>query len=330
MDTKPTYLAPQLSCWQGRKDNETIERLYQAVQLVDWNDFAQLKLSNNVVVFLGFACDEGVKRNHGRLGSRLGPDALRGALANYPIHNKANDLFFIDLGNIICEDDNLEASQHALAKIVADILKKGAFPIVLGGGHETAWGHYCGIRPFLKDKKFAILNFDAHFDMRPLLDDGQGSSGTSFLQIANDRLANNLPFSYYCIGIQQSANTQSLFQTAKQWDVNYITCDEAYDFPHHAERFVKNILKKHDSIYVSVCLDAFSSSVAPGVSAALPNGLLPSQVVPLLRRLAKSKKVIALDIVELAPPLDINGMTAKLGAFCIIEFLYQLVRDHHG
>jgi formiminoglutamase len=306
------------------------ERFYQSVQSVDWKDFASLTLSKSTVVFLGFACDEGVKRNHGRVGAKLGPSALRSALANYPLHDKANQSELIDLGDIPCDNEDLEASQRTLANRVSEVVKKGAFSLVLGGGHETAWGHYNGFQSYLNNHKFAILNFDAHFDMRPLLSDGKGSSGTSFLQIANDRAEKNLPFAYYCVGIQKSANTQSLFQTAKHWDVNYITCDEVYDFPHQAVRFVNDVIAKHDIIYVSICLDAFSSSVAPGVSAALPNGLLPSQVVPLLRLLAKSGKVIALDIVELAPPLDVNGMTAKLGAFCLAEFLYQLQGYHHG
>lgn len=330
MDTKPNYLTPNVSCWQGRKDNENIERFFQTVQLMNWNDFNTKTLPKYTVVFLGFACDEGVKRNQGRLGAKLGPDALRKALSNYPLHDRSNEFLFIDIGTITCEDSHLEKSQQALADLITDILKKGAFPIVLGGGHETAWGHYKGMAPFLENQKFAILNFDAHFDMRPVLSDGEGSSGTSFLQIAKDRTERNLPFSYYCIGIQKSSNTQSLFHTAAEWDVNYISCDDVYSFPHQVDAFVKNIISQYDKIYVSICLDAFSSSVAPGVSAVSPNGLLPSQVIPLLRQLAQSGKVIALDIVELSPSLDINNMTAKLGAFCLAEFIYQLARENHG
>jgi len=55
------------------------------------------------------------------------------------------------------------------------------FPIVLGGSHELAYGHFNGIVNHLKKQtknssKVGIINFDAHFDLRPY--DNQGSSGT--------------------------------------------------------------------------------------------------------------------------------------------------------
>jgi len=329
MKINPHYQRPNASCWQGRKDNENIERFFQAVKLLDGNKLDSHSFDEQTVVFIGFASDLGVKRNQGRVGASKGPDALRHALANYPLHEQATKMAFVDIGNITCSD-NLEEAQQALAAFVSEVLKRKAFPIVLGGGHETSWGHYLGLKPFIKDERFAILNFDAHFDMRPVLEDGQGSSGTAFLQIANERLERNLSFDYYCIGIQKSANTKSLFETASEWGVNYLSYDEISDFPHHATSFVQSILTKYDQIYVTLCLDVFATNVAPGVSAMSPNGLLPSQVIPLLRQLAQSGKVIAFDIVELSPPLDINGMTAKLGAYCLVEFLYPFTRANSG
>lgn len=318
------YHPPQAVSWQCRQDNGQLERLGQFIKLVSWKQLAKQSYSKNTIAFVGFACDEGVKRNHGREGAREGPDALRLALANYPMHDKAVSKTFIDVGNVIGIEGALEKSQATLGELVHDLMRKNIFPIVLGGGHETAWGHYQGIASNLNDPNFAIVNIDAHFDMRPVLSDGEGTSGTAFLQIAEERKKRGLPFHYYCFGIQKSSNTQSLFETAKEWDVHYLTCDECKDFPDQAEQLVKKIIKKHNKIYLTICLDAFSASVAPGVSAISPNGLLPSEVIPLLRRLAQSKKVIAADIVELSPPLDHHGMTAKLGAFCLVEFLYQL------
>ena len=61
--------------------------------------------------------------------------------------------------------------------------------IVIGGGHETAWGHFQGLAHPNKD--IAILNFDAHFDLRPLINGQLGSSGTPFRQIHNFLTTNN-------------------------------------------------------------------------------------------------------------------------------------------
>ena len=55
-------------------------------------------------------------------------------------------------------------------------------PIIFGGGHETAYGHYLGVRKYIgEDASLGIINIDAHFDLRPY--DEQPSSGTMFKQI---------------------------------------------------------------------------------------------------------------------------------------------------
>ena len=239
------YTPPKSTDWQGREDDAQLERLHQLVKLVDWSNLPSLTFPENTIAFIGFSCDEGVKRNHGRQGAKDGPDALRHALSNYPLHDKALERSYIDLGNVIGVPNELAKSQAALGALINDAIEKNCFPIVLGGGHETAWGHYQGLAPSLKEESFAIVNFDAHFDMRPVLKDGEGSSGTAFLQIAHERDKQHLPFNYYCLGIQKSANTQSLFQTAKNRDVHYITCDEIYDFPHQADKFIREVIKKH-------------------------------------------------------------------------------------
>ncbi|HRE30468.1 MAG TPA: formimidoylglutamase, partial [Candidatus Berkiella sp.] len=197
-------------------------------------------------------------------------------------------------------------------------------PLILGGGHETAWGNYLGLRQSVASQNIAVINFDAHFDMRPMLENNtKGSSGTSFLQIAQDRSNNNLSFNYYCLGINKTCNTHSLFETAKKWHVQYLSCEEMVATGSKSIQFIENIIQSHDALYVSLCMDVFSAAFAPGVSAVSPTGLMPYQVMPLLQLLAASQKTILFDIVELAPTYDQQGLTAKLGAQCIAEFLYR-------
>lgn len=319
------YILPNRGDWQGRADNsDTLDRFYQIVQCQSVETFLSQtpSISKPLVTLLGFACDEGVRRNQGRVGAKAGPQSLRQALANFPLHDKAHSIQLLDLGDITCPSGNLEQSQYYLSETIKFLLTKNAFPIILGGGHETAWGTYCGLKESVLGKNFAIINFDAHFDMRPKLPGDQGSSGTSFLQMANECKARQADFNYYCLGIKKSSNTQALFNTAKEWNVKYLSCEEMYGSSSRALQFIDNIIASHDVLYVSVCLDVFEGAYAPGVSAISPYGLAPWQVLPLLQQLARSKKVIALDVVELAPPYDQNNITAKLGAQCIAEFLY--------
>jgi formiminoglutamase len=320
---QPFYRPPDKNLWQGRQDIIAMERFHQVVTVKEVTECLAAPMINPTIVFIGFGSDEGVRRNQGRVGAKAGPDTLRKALANYPLHGgKKKIVQLIDIGNIECNDESLEDAQKALATVVEQVVAQGGFPIVLGGGHETAWGHYQGLSPKWEKSNFAIVNFDAHFDMRQLHEGNKSTSGTSFLQIAQQRKDRELPFHYYCLGIKLSSNTQSLFATAHQWGAKYLTCDDIYEggvIPH----FINKIVSRHDAIYVSVCLDVFDESYAPGVSAPSPYGLQPWHVLKALHLLSGSGKVVALDVVELAPNYDHNDITAKLGASCIADFIYN-------
>ena len=78
-------------------------------------------------------------------------------------------------------------------------------------------------------------------------------------------------------------------------------------------------------IYVSIDVDAIDQSQAPGTAAPNPNGLDARDVQWALRRLAADPRVVGAEIVEISPPLDINGMTANLGAALTLSFFMGLV-----
>lgn len=311
---KKLYTPGQKNLWQGKQTAEADVYFHQVVQLLDLNH--PLPESQGIAL-LGFACDEGVKRNHGRVGASEGPSALRRALASltYPSNRP-----FYDCGNIHCENGDLETAQQALGEVVKKLLKNNLHPIIIGGGHEVAWGHYQGIASQPHSDNLGIINFDAHFDMRPLLDNKYATSGTSFLQIAKHRQQLGLNFDYTCIGIQPTANTRGLFDCAKQYNVNYVLADEIYfNANQHCFSVLDDALNRDKMIYLSICLDAISAAYAPGVSAPQVMGLHPWQVIQVMRYLLKTGKVVSLDIAELAPNYDVDHRTEKLAAHLVYE-----------
>ncbi len=213
-----------------------------------------------------------------------------------------------DCGDIICRDDDLEESQNAFAETIS-MIPKGSVVLGIGGGHEIAWAHYLGLKE-IYEEQIGIINIDAHFDLRPLSTLQQGTSGTSFLQIAN-----KYPFDYTVIGIQQLGNTQGLFQKATDLRVNFITAEEIHvNGINSAMAAIEDSLKRNTKIYLSICLDVFAAPYAPGVSAPQPLGLVPWQVIPLIKRIYSSGKVVGIDIAELNPHLDHDNTTAALAA----------------
>lgn len=319
------YLSPDPTQWKGRTDSPSGTCFFQIIQMLNLLESTSPPLATNNkgnFALLGFRCDEGIRRNLGRVGAAEGPSAIRQALARLPVQKHDFQLF--DAGNIVCLDGDLEESQKALGEVIAILLHQGITPIVLGGGHELAWGHYQGIESAFPNKSLGIINFDAHFDMRPKLPDNKGSSGTPFLQIAEAHKAAHRRFDYNCIGIQHAGNIRPLLETAKKYDTKVIWADELHQGQHEkCVDFIDRVIDQNEIIYLSLCLDVFASAFAPGVSAAQPLGLYPWHIIPLIRQLAASGKVISYDVVEMSPRYDIDHITSKLAANLIYEFIHH-------
>ncbi|MES2219242.1 MAG: formimidoylglutamase [Pseudomonadota bacterium] len=319
------YLPPDPNQWRGRPDTPTYALFYQMMQMMNLLEEKTFAITPPTFALLGFRCDEGIRRNHGRVGAVEGPAAIRHALGRMPIQ-KQNFSFF-DAGSITCADGDLEASQKALGEVVELLLKLGSQPIILGGGHELAWGHYQGIARTYPQENLGIINFDAHFDMRPLLPNNQGTSGTAFLQIAQAHESAKRHYDYNVIGIQSSGNIHELFETARQHGVNIIFADELnQNQQQKCADFIDRIIDQNEIIYLSICLDVFAAHSAPGVSNSQPLGVEPREIISLVRQIAASGKVISFDIAELAPRYDVDHHTAKLAAILIYEFVHHY---HH-
>jgi len=320
------YQAPQdCSHWSGRADALDRDYLYQIVQCLDLDNINPLQKPQAGFVLLGFESDEGVRRNLGNPGANQGPTAFRQVAGKLPIHTP---FLLYDAGNVQCLNHDLEASQAELKKRVAMILALNLMPIVIGGGHETAWGHFQGIAahtPFKDD--IAILNFDAHFDLRPLLDGQRGSSGTPFRQINDYLRGKNKPFHYYCAGIQPYGNTKRLFDYAHDHQVQYKLAETIQADPYDMS-WIDRIVKTHQYLYVTVCLDVFAAALAPGVSAPQVLGIEATYVLEALKLLGRSGCVVSLDIVELAPQYDKNYQTAKLAAALFMTYCAARASDH--
>lgn len=336
-----TYYSPQKQVWQGRTDSLSDRdafRWHQSIVCADLVKNALPEKDKNETAFglLGFASDLGIARNQGRVGAVQGPSALRKALAGLPVHFDESVTLY-DCGDVVCasqdqsgygKTDALLEAQTELAVSIERILSTGTIPVVMGGGHELAFGHYRGIASHLeknfKDKKrIGIINFDAHFDLRPFT--GESTSGTPFSQIADFCSEKGMDFSYLVLGIQKITNTKSLFQRAKDLGVSVIERDEmtAANLVVNSQK-IADFLQHQDHIYVTICLDVFSASAAPGVSAPTVDGVPLDVFFTLLSEILKSGKVSCLDVAELSPPLDPDGRTAKLAAKIIFEMVGAL------
>ncbi len=208
------------SDWKGRIDSATdalAVRYHQKVQVKNITELRKIDPSSKRMGIIGFRCDEGVRRNGGRVGAAEAPTVIRKALTQIPWHHSSHaDL--VDAGDFYCDSEKLEEAQEELGIGVCRLLGCGIHPIILGGGHETLFGHYLGVRDFIgPTAELGIINIDAHLDMRPY--QTRGSSGTMFRQI----LDRDFHAGYLCAGVQKSGNTMSLFKAAEEYGVEMIS-----------------------------------------------------------------------------------------------------------
>lgn len=299
--------------WQGRFDGD--EPLYHRIfQRVSSEDNYENILTNDFVLH-GFAVDEGVKRNKGRVGAKDAPDIIRKNISNFPVINP--NFILKDFGNIHCEDEDLENIQSKLAEKVQVILRKGGKSVVFGGGHEVMFAHYSGIKKAFPTQKIGIINIDAHFDNREIDSEIGASSGTGFWQIAQEGNIHSLH-----IGIQRNSNTLKLFDTAHQYGMKYILADEIFfeNLPNIYPK-INDFINQSDIIYLTICMDVFNVSIAPGVSALAYNGIFADAAfMHLFKLILSSEKLIAMDVAEVNPNYDPNEITSRLAASLINEW----------
>lgn len=300
--------------WQGRHDGDGEEhrRIHHVVNTTQHASFA----------LIGFGSDEGVKRNKGRLGAADAPNMIRAQLANLPVHQSVS---IVDIGTVVCEQGQLEKAQAELADQVERSLQQGMKPIVLGGGHEVAFGSFSGLFQYIQhhepQQKIGIINFDAHFDLREA---EQVTSGTPFLNAAKLSEQNQKEFHYLCIGVAKHSNTKALFDTADRLNCQYIY-DQQLQLSEidHLISKINGFIEKIDALYITVDLDVFNASIAPGVSAPAVKGIDLSVFDPLFQAIKKSGKIRVFDVAECNPRFDLDNRTAKLAAYIIFNYIFD-------
>ncbi|MEZ9278178.1 formimidoylglutamase [Vibrio cyclitrophicus] len=324
-DINATAVTSHNFVWTGRNDLEDGAlgtRVHHITNQVQNNE-----LTDGSIALVGFASDAGVARNKGRVGAKQAPNLIRQALANMAWHSGSQ---IADLGDIECNDGQLEVSQKQCASVIANALATNKV-ITLGGGHEVAWASFQGLAEHLHKAerlhkvkpvhkpKIGIVNFDAHFDLREFesdIADVKPSSGTPFNQISDYCHKHQWPFHYACLGVSAASNTKALFNKADQLGVWY-EHDRNMTQVNQVAQLIKlqKFITECDYLYLTIDLDVFPAATAPGVSAPAARGVSYEALAPFLEQIFKhSEKLIIADIAEYNPDYDIDGQTARLAA----------------
>ncbi len=282
-------------------------------------------------ILLGVADDRGVKLNGGRHGASDGPAKFRDYFSRLPAPPQFGPDSVLSAGDLMGAENTGET--HArLAEIVGVL--RNRFPlarlVVIGGGHDHAYGEVLGLARWLADgqadARVAVVNVDAHADVRPHT--GEPHSGTPFRRLLLDPVARLDGASLVQWGLQRAANAVAHLQFLDGQGARTVFWDELPDGDRAAGLALTDLLAalaaSHAGLSLSVDLDAFPQSCAPGVSAPGVVGVAPGAVLRAAARLGALPCVTQLGIYELNPRFDVDGATARLAARIAWSYLTGL------
>jgi agmatinase len=273
------------------------------------------KIQDADIVVIGVP-DES-KSHAKRKGTSRAPDVLRIAsnesefferdgklIPTCPMRGTLEGKRIFDAGNV--------ATKPELRRIVSDVASAGKLPIMIGGDHSLTTET---IKVLSGGKKLSLLYFDAHPDFVSSTRDYYGSVLTDSAQSLNFRKS-------MLIGTRAAEPEE--IENAKKAGLKIVN---PLDVAELGVKKVAQMIKARTAgsrIYISVDLDCVDPASAPGVSVPSAAGLAAMDLIYLLNKVISGGNVVGIDIVELVPDYDINGMTATLAARILSECIASI------
>src|SRR3990167_6284607 len=283
-------------------------------------------LKNKRIKIIGVPIDLGF----GRRGVDMGPSALRIA----GITDGLRELGFVveDTGDILSpipELCNLEDKKMRylpeirevclkLSNSVSNVLEEGAIPLILGGDHSLAIGSIAGVSRFFKErgKKIGLIWFDAHPDMNTPETTNSGN-------IHGMPLAKSLGFGAKVLveigGFDKKVDNKNVAITDAGIKIYTMKDIDEKGISKIIEDAITSVTKDTNYIHLSFDMDVCDPSIAQGVGTPVKGGLNYREAHLSMEKIAESKCLVSMDMVEINPILDYKNSSAELGVELILS-----------
>lgn len=259
-----------------------------------------------------------------RAGARFGPRAVREASTLFSFGHAGaydheddctylgGDVRIVDIGDAdIVHTDTAKSHANIRAGVQA-ILDAGAFPVVIGGDHSV---NIPCIEAFEGRGDIHILQIDAHLDF---VDERHGvrtGHGSPLRRAAEKPYVTGLTQ----VGIRNVSSTaKDGYDAARAMGSDILSVRQMRAL---GPQGVIDRIPEGARVYVTLDIDGFCPSIAPGTGTPSHGGFLYYEVLEMLQALARRHEVVGIDLVEVAPDYDQTGSTAILAAQVLLNFL---------
>ena len=273
------------------------------------------------IAIIGAPFDSGTQF---RSGARFGPRSVREASTLFSFGHAGaydhedekvyldSDVKIVDMGDADIVHTDTVKSHANIEFAVKCALKAGALPVIIGGDHSV---NIPCINAFQGERPFHILQIDAHLDF---VDERHGvrfGHGNPMRRAAEKNYVSGLTQ----VGIRNVSSTaKEGYEQARLMGSDIISVRQARQM---GMVNVVNRIPKDERLYVSIDIDAFCPSIAPGTGTPSHGGFLYYEVLEILKNVADRNQIVGADLVEVAPDYDASGSTATLAAQVLLNFL---------
>jgi agmatinase len=247
-------------------------------------------------------------------GTSLGPSAIIDASKYMELYDDELNQETFKIGIHTAEPLDVEklSPEEMVEKVYSstlDLLKSGKFPVMLGGEHSVSIG---AVKAFKETyPNISVLHLDAHYDMRNEYFGSKLNHGC----VAR-RISEMCPIVQ--VGTRSASREEKDFLSSQSnGRVRSISVYDILDTPMWKDK-ATNFLS--ENVYISIDLDIFDPAVVPAVGTPEPGGLGWYETLDLLRDVAKDRKVVGFDVVELCP---LKGQIAS--DFLAAKLIYRLL-----
>ncbi len=273
------------------------------------------------IAIIGAPFDSGTQF---RSGARFGPRSVREASTLFSFGHAGaydheddkvyldSDVKIVDMGDADIVHTDTVKSHANIEFAVKCALKAGALPVIIGGDHSV---NIPCINAFQGERPFHILQIDAHLDF---VDERHGvrfGHGNPMRRAAEKNYVSGLTQ----VGIRNVSSTaKEGYEQARLMGSDIISVRQARQM---GMVNVVNRIPKDERLYISIDIDAFCPSIAPGTGTPSHGGFLYYEVLEILKNVADRNQIVGADLVEVAPDYDASGSTATLAAQVLLNFL---------
>jgi agmatinase len=280
------------------------------------------------VAVLGVPYDMGTQF---RPGARFGPRAIREASTLFSfghggaydheddaVYLPADKVRIVDVGDADIVHTDTVASHCNTEAAVRKILEQGALPLVLGGDHAV---NIPCVRAFSDQPPIHIVQIDAHLDFVDVRHGVREGHGNPMRRASEQKHVTGLTQ----LGIRNVSSTaREGYEEARKRGSMIRSVRQCRKL---GAEGVLALIPAGKRYYVTIDIDGFDPSIAPGTGTPSHGGFLYWEVMEILQGLTRRGEVVGIDLVEVAPPYDPSGVTSILAAQVLLNFLGYIFHE---